>query len=104
MREVMLSWVFIMAIAMPEKLPDLFENPDFDPDNNPEDQKKYVSMVAALPNAVKAIEDHIPRQKQGIRGAAPRPVNLFPASSKIGRNDPCPCGSGKKYKKCCGMN
>lgn len=23
-------------------------------------------------------------------------------SNKIGRNDPCPCGSGKKYKKCCG--
>lgn len=23
-------------------------------------------------------------------------------SQKIGRNDPCPCGSGKKYKKCCG--
>jgi len=26
------------------------------------------------------------------------------AKVKIGRNDPCPCGSGKKYKKCCGMN
>jgi hypothetical protein len=25
-------------------------------------------------------------------------------SPKIGRNDPCPCGSGKKYKKCCGAN
>ena len=24
--------------------------------------------------------------------------------NRIGRNDPCPCGSGKKYKKCCGMN
>lgn len=24
--------------------------------------------------------------------------------SKVGRNDPCPCGSGKKYKKCCGAN
>ncbi|MDR1773902.1 MAG: SEC-C domain-containing protein [Clostridioides sp.] len=24
--------------------------------------------------------------------------------NKIGRNDPCPCGSGKKYKKCCGNN
>ena len=24
--------------------------------------------------------------------------------NKIGRNDPCPCGSGKKYKKCCGVN
>jgi preprotein translocase subunit SecA len=23
---------------------------------------------------------------------------------KVGRNDPCPCGSGKKYKKCCGIN
>lgn len=25
-------------------------------------------------------------------------------SEKIGRNEPCPCGSGKKYKKCCGIN
>ena len=25
-------------------------------------------------------------------------------SQKIGRNDPCPCGSGKKFKKCCGAN
>ena len=25
-------------------------------------------------------------------------------SKKIGRNDPCPCGSGKKYKNCCGRN
>jgi len=24
------------------------------------------------------------------------------ASKKVGRNDPCQCGSGKKYKKCCG--
>ncbi|PYV68612.1 MAG: hypothetical protein DMG97_24320 [Acidobacteria bacterium] len=31
--------------------------------------------------------------QQVIRGAA-----------KVGRNDPCPCGSGKKYKKCCGAN
>ena len=25
-----------------------------------------------------------------------------PFSPTVGRNDPCPCGSGKKYKKCCG--
>jgi hypothetical protein len=30
---------------------------------------------------------------------APQP---FVRETKIGRNDPCPCGSGKKYKKCCG--
>jgi len=26
------------------------------------------------------------------------------AATKVGRNDPCPCGSGKKYKKCCGIS
>jgi uncharacterized protein len=26
------------------------------------------------------------------------------AKEKVGRNEPCPCGSGKKYKKCCGLN
>jgi len=32
-----------------------------------------------------------------------RPVNLRQIHNEIviGRNDPCPCGSGKKYKKCC---
>ena len=33
--------------------------------------------------------------------AAPMPVKRDTA--KIGRNDPCPCGSGAKYKKCCGV-
>jgi SEC-C motif-containing protein len=30
------------------------------------------------------------------------PVTMVRAGPKVGRNDPCPCGSGKKYKKCCG--
>jgi uncharacterized protein YecA (UPF0149 family) len=25
-------------------------------------------------------------------------------STKVGRNEPCPCGSGKKFKRCCGAN
>jgi preprotein translocase subunit SecA len=33
---------------------------------------------------------------------APEPVKR--SHEKVGRNDPCPCGSGKKYKKCCGIN
>lgn len=32
------------------------------------------------------------------------PVQVIRNSPKIGRNDPCPCGSGKKYKNCCGKN
>ncbi len=31
----------------------------------------------------------------------PEPIRATP---KVGRNEPCPCGSGKKYKKCCGAN
>jgi preprotein translocase subunit SecA len=31
--------------------------------------------------------------------AKAKPVRTGP---KVGRNDPCPCGSGKKYKNCCG--
>jgi preprotein translocase subunit SecA len=34
-------------------------------------------------------------------GEKPQPIR---AGKKVGRNDPCPCGSGKKYKKCCGRN
>jgi preprotein translocase subunit SecA len=30
------------------------------------------------------------------------PVEQAHAEKPVGRNDPCPCGSGKKYKKCCG--
>ena len=33
---------------------------------------------------------------------APPNETIFRDGPKIGRNDPCPCGSGKKYKKCCG--
>lgn len=32
------------------------------------------------------------------------PARPFQTSAKVGRNDPCPCGSGKKYKHCCGRN
>ena len=30
------------------------------------------------------------------------PTTMVREGPKVGRNDPCPCGSGKKYKKCCG--
>lgn len=37
---------------------------------------------------------------RGDGGSSQQPVHR---DKKIGRNDPCPCGSGKKYKKCCGF-
>jgi preprotein translocase subunit SecA len=38
----------------------------------------------------------------GSGTAAGTPAPVVRAEPKLGRNDPCPCGSGKKYKKCCG--
>jgi preprotein translocase subunit SecA len=47
------------------------------------------------------------RQAQLGHGAppveAPAPQPIRHTGREIGRNDPCPCGSGKKYKKCCGV-
>lgn len=36
------------------------------------------------------------------RGPAIKANPIVPGRVKIGRNSPCPCGSGKKFKKCCG--
>jgi uncharacterized protein YecA (UPF0149 family) len=49
-----------------------------------------VSAFDATPNT--APIGSAPEKAEPIRRDAP----------KVGRNDPCPCGSGKKYKKCCG--
>jgi hypothetical protein len=50
------------------------------------------------------IESEIPLPPPGpapTTYVAPKP---YVSEPKIGRNDPCPCGSGKKYKKCCGKS
>jgi SEC-C motif-containing protein len=45
------------------------------------------------------------RQQEGVwyfyDGQAPTPKTVVRTGPKVGRNDPCPCGSGRKYKKCC---
>jgi preprotein translocase subunit SecA len=38
----------------------------------------------------------------GVAKEAPQKKEAVMVGSKVGRNDPCPCGSGKKYKHCCG--
>ena len=64
-------------------------------------------MQPAKPEAeARQIEQRQRRQQQHLQfqtgpaqAEAPKPVR---AGAKVGRNDPCPCGSGKKYKKCHG--
>ena len=45
---------------------------------------------------------HVPDEKPSEEsGKEPHPEVTVHTGPKVGRNDPCPCGSGKKYKKCC---
>jgi uncharacterized protein len=53
-------------------------------------------MAAGLLGAYRYFRSH----RQATPSA--RTSNLRRNTPKVGRNDPCPCGSGKKYKKCCG--
>ena len=74
----------------------------------PSDAERASAQKAAQ-NSVLDLTRNIQRKKDkemsalqfvgGEATTAPRPVI---AKEKAGRNDPCPCGSGKKYKKCCG--
>lgn len=50
-------------------------------------------------------EQEMPRQSVRYnRGESADALQPVTRGKKIGRNEPCPCGSGKKYKKCCGVN
>jgi preprotein translocase subunit SecA len=69
---------------------------------------RVAEAPAQLPSFAREMERKQQRQEKELQyqtGAAqaeaPKPVR---AGAKVGRNDPCPCGSGKKYKKCHGAN
>ena len=60
-----------------------------------EDFRKQI-LTMELPS--EAMRFDLLKQLAGIKPSTPQPEK----QKKIGRNDPCPCGSGKKYKRCCG--
>jgi uncharacterized protein len=66
----------------------------------PDKREEILSMmIAGLTKIYRYFEPH----RRSVAGAS-RPVPLRREGRKIGRNDPCPCGSGLKYKRCCGSN
>jgi preprotein translocase subunit SecA len=72
------------------------------------DSDSQPSVPQHLPSVAREIERKQSRQQRDLQyqtgpaqAEAPKPVR---AAAKVGRNDPCPCGSGKKYKKCHGAN
>jgi uncharacterized protein len=75
------------------------EDPEMRPEPiTPEKREDIIAhMAAGLVEAYRYFRSH--RKAYADTAFAPEPRRT---TSKLGRNDPCPCGSGKKYKKCCG--
>ena len=72
--------------------------------------QQNVHMNAQHQEAQSAIASQTRSAQQAAQNSAMRSgrqgqsITVTRATPKIGRNDPCPCGSGKKYKNCCGKN
>ena len=63
-------------------------------------RRPRIDDVAAATSWWSAFGDrHDAHGRETALGGSPEPYRAPP---KVGRNDPCPCGSGKKHKKCCG--
>ena len=76
------------------------EDPDYE-------QNLAIRQAVEKEHPVHSLEEGMLEMMQGVIEIAKlnlpnKPVSR--ATPKIGRNDPCPCGSGKKYKNCCGKN
>jgi hypothetical protein len=73
----------------------------------PPGHPSLASLVAAVRKANPSLDEDLVRRHGQLRRAYARAVQesrvepVVRSSPKVGRNDPCPCGSGKKYKKCC---
>ena len=76
--------------------------------NNEADQNPdMASPLARAAARATASQKAVPAQAKQVEGAAQSNQTYEPVKrdkNKVGRNDPCPCGSGKKYKNCCGKN
>jgi preprotein translocase subunit SecA len=65
---------------------------------------RMILSVTIKTQEVKRVQLAKPLQ-EGFEGSVQKQakkVNITKKASSVGRNDLCPCGSGKKYKKCCG--
>ncbi|WP_432646865.1 preprotein translocase subunit SecA [Mitsuokella sp.] len=65
-------------------------------------------MEEIIKNQKSQLEDHLQNAQAShgdeVSAAEAKKKPVTKDGKKIGRNDPCPCGSGKKYKNCCGRN
>jgi preprotein translocase subunit SecA len=58
----------------------------------------------AAPAAQPGARPGLPQSRPATAGASGAKAAVAAPVGRVGRNDPCPCGSGRKYKKCCGAD
>jgi len=68
---------------------------------NDEPAAQFPAFAREMERKQQRQEKEMQYQAGAAQAEAPKPVRT---GAKVGRNDPCPCGSGKKYKKCHGVN
>jgi len=73
----------------------------YDPEAIAERKKIYEEMDAE-PAEPELPDDPSLQALSHLDAPEGEPAPIVNAAPKVGRNDPCPCGSGRKYKKCCG--
>jgi uncharacterized protein len=107
-REMAACMAVLMGIAFPERITELFEDtPSGSEDELRKAKEQEAQLFVLLPRVIETFQEvahsYGGRKTQERKTAT---VHTLPVrrEAKIGRNDPCPCGSGKKYKKCCGAN
>ena len=66
--------------------------------------RMILSVMPKPKEEIKRVQVANPLIEGFAGGKAPARKAPVKKTEKVGRNDPCPCGSGKKYKKCCGLN
>ncbi|MBR4508780.1 MAG: SEC-C domain-containing protein [Elusimicrobiaceae bacterium] len=55
-------------------------------------------------NSLRAMKKWLKEHEKELKQEQQGKIQTIVKEKEPGRNDPCPCGSGKKYKKCCGAN
>ena len=68
-------------------------------------QRRGVSTTLSHPEAQGLAKSHAQQEQAAntpVSAPDAKPTTVRRTQPKVGRNDPCPCGSGKKYKKCHG--
>lgn len=107
-RNIVMSRVFKVRIQLSPEALEARKRAAMQAQRNMNAQHSEAENITQQARPVSSMNGALARRQAGSSITAQhtqgQSVTVRRTSPKIGRNDPCPCGSGKKYKNCCGRN